>query len=324
MIDLLSIQPNAISRNLKGYIVQVYGAPKVGKTTLATKFPKSLLIATEKGYNALAGVKAVDAPSWITIKQIVQELAKDEVKQMYETIVLDTADLAYEFAEDFVCSQEGVTSINKIPFGAGYSKVEKEFDKTLRKIVQLGYGLVLISHAEEKSEKDEQGDEYTMIQPTLSKRGKKVVNRMCDIIGYARQVKDSEGVQKVMLFLRGTDRFLAGSRFKYIKEYIELSYDNLVNALHDAIEEEEKHNKGSVTNEVRTIAIQEIEYKIAEQKLRFMDVVEELLETGKADQSVINKIIQKYLGMDGTVSSAGESQSALVAAVCDELQALLN
>ena len=33
-IDLLSIQPHKISRDLSGYITYVYGAPKVGKTTL--------------------------------------------------------------------------------------------------------------------------------------------------------------------------------------------------------------------------------------------------------------------------------------------------
>lgn len=35
-MDLLNIKPNKVSRDLSGYITYIYGAPKVGKTTLAT------------------------------------------------------------------------------------------------------------------------------------------------------------------------------------------------------------------------------------------------------------------------------------------------
>lgn len=35
-MDLLSLQPNKVSRDLSGYITYIYGAPKTGKTTLAS------------------------------------------------------------------------------------------------------------------------------------------------------------------------------------------------------------------------------------------------------------------------------------------------
>ena len=50
-INLLNIQPHKVSRDLSGYITFIYGAPKTGKTTLATQMPGSLLLAFEKGYN---------------------------------------------------------------------------------------------------------------------------------------------------------------------------------------------------------------------------------------------------------------------------------
>lgn len=49
-MDLLSIKPNVVSRDLSGYIIFLYGSPKSGKTTAAVQSPKSLLIATEIGY----------------------------------------------------------------------------------------------------------------------------------------------------------------------------------------------------------------------------------------------------------------------------------
>ena len=48
-INLLSLQPHKVSRDLSGYITFVYGRPKTGKTTLASQAEKALLLATEKG-----------------------------------------------------------------------------------------------------------------------------------------------------------------------------------------------------------------------------------------------------------------------------------
>lgn len=57
-MSLLDIKPHEVSRDLRGYSVFFYGSPKSGKTTIASKFPRALLLAFEKGYNALPGVYA--------------------------------------------------------------------------------------------------------------------------------------------------------------------------------------------------------------------------------------------------------------------------
>ena len=63
-IDLLALQPNKVSRDLSGYITYIYGAPKTGKTTLATQMDKCLLLAFEPGYRTLPGVMAQDITTW--------------------------------------------------------------------------------------------------------------------------------------------------------------------------------------------------------------------------------------------------------------------
>jgi len=42
----------------------------------------------------LPGVIAQDVTSWGEMKQIYRELKKDEVKQVYKTIIIDTVDIA--------------------------------------------------------------------------------------------------------------------------------------------------------------------------------------------------------------------------------------
>ena len=74
----------------------------------------------------------------------------------------------------------------------GYGLVGAEFDEGIRKILQMDYGLVLISHSTEKTFKNEKGEEYTQICPTLDKRGRLICERTCDIIGYSTPIQTEE------------------------------------------------------------------------------------------------------------------------------------
>ena len=82
------------------------------------------------------------------------------------------------------------------------------------------------------------------IVPTLDKRATNIVSRMADIIGYSRAVQDEEGKNSTKLFIRGTARFMAGSRFKYTPDYIDFSYKNLVDAIAEAIDKQ-SHEDGA-------------------------------------------------------------------------------
>lgn len=157
---------------------------------------------------------------------------------MFETIIVDTVDIAYDYCTKYVCVNNNADTVSDIPYGKGYSLIAQEFDEALRAIVQMGYGLVLISHSADKTFTDEQGQQYNKIVPTLDKRANNVCSRLCDIIGYSRSVEGTDGEDHTYLFMRGTTRFEAGSRFKYTPNYIEFSYKNLVNAIGEAIDKQ--------------------------------------------------------------------------------------
>lgn len=237
-LNLLDIAPHQVSRDMRGYSVFFYGEPKSGKTTIASRFPNHLILAFEKGYSAIPGAMAQPVNSWGEFKKLLRQLKDPQVKEKFETIIVDTVDIAWDYVEKYICANNNVDALTDVPWGKGFKFAAKEFDESLRMIVQLGYGLVLISHAEDKSFTDESGKEYNQIVPTLDKRPRNIVSRLCDIIGYARSVQDEAGNLSTKLFLRGTPRFMAGSRFKYIPDFIEFSYDNLVGAIGDAIDRE--------------------------------------------------------------------------------------
>lgn len=63
-INLLDLKPRAVSRDLSGYITFIYGPAKSGKTTFGSKMPGALLLAFERGYNAIPGIIAQDITTW--------------------------------------------------------------------------------------------------------------------------------------------------------------------------------------------------------------------------------------------------------------------
>lgn len=89
-MSLLDIKPHQVSRDLRGYSVFFYGAPKTGKTTTACKFPNALLFAFERGYNAIAGVMAQPINTWTEFKKFMSELKDPQVQARFETIIIDT------------------------------------------------------------------------------------------------------------------------------------------------------------------------------------------------------------------------------------------
>lgn len=323
---LTAIKPHQVSRNLKGYSVMFYGTPKSGKTTTACKFPNHLLLAFEKGYSTIPGAMALPINSWTEFRSAIVDLKDEETKQMYDTVIMDTADIAYMYCEKYICNREGKATIGDIPYGAGYGMVETEFDDCLRKIIQLGYGLVLISHSTDRTEKDTDGTEYLKMMPTLDKRGRKVCERTCDIIGLSQPVKNAQGEIETRLFLRETPRFVAGSRFKYMPDSIVFTYDNLVNAIAEAVDLEAKeHGNQFVTDKfVNLHAENAIETTADYEALmaEFQQLVGKAMEKSQSNRARITSIVNEYLGFGKKVSECTEVNTPQLLLIVAELRKL--
>ena len=335
-INLLDITPHQVSRDLRGYSVFFYGDPKSGKTTIATKFPRHLLLAFEKGYNAIPGAMAQPINTWGEFRKVLRQLKDEKVKEKFETIIIDTADIAYDYCEKYICANAkrsdggvGVDAIADIPFGKGYGFVGKEFDECLRSIVQMGYGLVLISHAADKTFKDEAGNEYNQIVPTLDKRARNIVSRLCDIIGYSRAVMENDQLV-TKLFIRGTPRYMAGSRFKYTPDYIDFTYEALVKAIGDAIDEQMKTDGKEYFTDARNnlhTAVEELDFDTLIET--FNNLVNGLIEKEDEEkfatywQPRIVQITEKYLGKGQKVSNCSREQTEALDLIVSELKDLV-
>ena len=322
-INLLAIQPHKVSRDLSGYITYIYGAAKVGKTTLCSKFPKTLIIAFERGYNALPGVMVQDVTRWSEFKEVIRELKKPEVKETFQTIVIDTVDVAGSLCEKYICNQLGIDNIGDGGWSNnGWSKYKKELEDCFRTITQLGYALVCISHDKDKVFKRKDGSEYNQTVPTAQNSLNNIVRDMADLYLYAAIDEQTKQRKLIIRSLDGTVD--CGSRFKYMVNEVPLDYDALINALNDAIDKEAKENDNKFVTEERTQPIVEEEpYDYYSLMNEFNELVQKLMTENQTNAMKITAIVDKYLGKGKKVSDSTPSQVDLIHLIVEEIKSEL-
>lgn len=321
-INLLELTPHKVSRDLSGYLTFVYGPAKCGKTTFGSKMPGALLLAFERGYNALPGVIAQDITTWGEMKQVMRELKKPEVKERFKSIIVDTADIAADLCQKYICSQLGIENIGDGGWTTnGWAKYKKEFEDVFRSLAQLGYAVVFISHDKEKTITPQNAKEYQQIGSSMQSSALSIIENMCDIIGYAHP-KVTESGSRMVLTLRSPDNSVrCGCRFKYIEPEIDFTYDALTKALNDAIDKEANEtNNQYVTTERQSAPILK-EYDFDALMGEFKEIVGGLMERDSAtNMPKITQIIDKYLGKGKKISEATRDQAELVYLIVNEIK----
>lgn len=100
-----------------------------------------------------------------------------------------------------------------------------------------GYGIIFISHAQEKTILDG-NSEYTRIVPACPSVAAGIINKLVDFIIYIgieyEDPDDTTGVR--YMYFKGNKYIQAGSRFKYIPTKTKFGYHELVEAVNEAID----------------------------------------------------------------------------------------
>ena len=264
---------------------------------------------------------AVDITKWSDFKQYLKQLEKAEVREKFDTITIDTVGIAWEACEQFICQQHGVQKISDIAWGAGYTACKREFEGSLRRITQLGYGLVIIAHVSKRTEKNANGDEIEIIGPAIPNRAYEIVNQLVDIIGYIDITWDAEGNSERWLYTRKTPTVMAGSRFRYLSPKIKFGYSELADSIAEAIEKSQKLDGAIVIDK---------EEKVVEEKLNFYDIRGEaqelwktLLDKDPENRNIILKKVEMIFGRQMKLSEITEDQVDLFYLVLLELREMM-
>jgi len=303
---------------------------KTGKSTFGSQLPRSLFLNFEQGTNALAGIRSVPILRWGDFKKVLSQLRKPQAREMYDSIVVDTASIAWQLCEKYVCQREGVDSIRDIPWGQGWGMLRNEFSECWREITLLGFGILFIAHSKDKPTemRDEDGNEITAVAPDLPNQCYTIINSIVDIIGYLQVQMNNDGTSERFLYTRSTPTVFAGSRYQYLAPKIKFGYKELVDAIGDAIDKAVELDGAEVTDhtEIAQIKARPFQEVINDAKEVWMAYLDAATTEEEKEQhlNVMKDVIRRIFGSeDFKLSAAVPSQSDLVELFVDEMRELL-
>jgi hypothetical protein len=186
-----------------------YGEEKVGKTSLAAQFPDPLFLMFEPG------------GKWLRIKRLPEDgqfekfeefiLVVDEIlkSSMFKNVIIDTADLAYELSEDYICEENGEDFINdgKLAFGKGGTKACQAFKKQILRLTSTGRGVIFVSHTKQQQFVRGTGVTYDKIIPTAADKVKRFLKGFVDITAFCGYFGDDR-----YIVIQGDQSLDAGHR----------------------------------------------------------------------------------------------------------------
>lgn len=181
--------------------IWIYGAPFSGKTTLADQAPTPLNLNTDGNVKFVSMPRIyikdeVKVEGRMTKRTFAWDIFKDAINELekgsdFETIVVDLLEDEYEYCRLYMYDKLGITHESDDSFRA-WDKVRMEYLKTLKKLLNLDYNIILISH--EDTTKDitkKSGDKITSIRPNIQEKMANKIAGMVDIV--ARVVVNDDG-----------------------------------------------------------------------------------------------------------------------------------
>ena len=222
--------------------IWIYGAPFSGKTTLADQAPTPLNLNTDGNvkYVSMARLPIKDEVkvdgritkrtfAWEILKNAIDELEKGSE---FETIVIDLLEDTYDYCRVFMCDKNGWEHESDDSFKA-YDIVRSEFLRTIKRLLNLPYNIILISH--EDTSRDitkKSNDKITRIAPNLAEKIANKVAGMVDIV--ARTVVEDDGTRT--LNFKSNEVVFGGGRLQGINvTKCELNWKALCKVYDEAI-----------------------------------------------------------------------------------------
>lgn len=218
-MSLLPTKATKPKTNFEEYTTLIYGAPKTGKSTLASQFEKPLFLATEAGLNALE-TYSIEIDTWEKFCVACAEITAGG--HGFKTIVIDTVDNLFNMCSSYVCKRNNIQHESDLSYGKGWKLVKDEFMRAIIKLSLLPYGLVMISHAELVEIKTRTSTLSKWV-PTMSKQAREKILPMCDFIFFVVIEGTDEGEQR-FIRTKACENWEAGDRTGRLPERIELNY----------------------------------------------------------------------------------------------------
>ena len=162
--------------------------------------------------------------------------------------------------------------------------------------------------------------------PDLTSSAYTIINSIVDLIGYIAIEYDETGKGERWLYTRQTPTIFAGSRYQYLAPKIKFGYQELVDAIGDAIDQAVERDGAQVTDHT---VVNTVTRPFAEVMEDARNVWNNFLENATTDEEkeqhlrIMKDIIRRIFGTeDFKLSSAVMSQQNLIELFIYEMQNL--
>lgn len=255
-IDLLSLEESGVSYGIEGLKILIYGGNTLGKTPQSMRFPKPLLLMGEAGGTAIKGhkVSIKQKKDFVDIvKQLTDEKTMEQMKEKFQTIVIDTATDIIEIYAQSVAREYGVKDVSEMNANKdmpnGYALYRNAFKNDVNKLCSCGYTVIFIMHEELVEVKEQQvvngkikavGNGVFKIVPKGSnsvKDSARFIKDMCDFRFYVKGNGVDEKTGKTIMstaYAHETAEYYAGSRFDIEPIINPFTAENLIEAMKKA------------------------------------------------------------------------------------------
>lgn len=230
----------------------IFSQPKVGKTTLVSKLPNTLIIDTESGskfidgyiYDLLEEQRKTGKEPYILLKELsnkIIEANNKENKTIYDFIVIDTVTGLEYIARKLATklykqtlqgkSFTGTDVTMELPQGAGYMWLREAFQQLYKLFDGISkHGLILTGHFKQSSiNKD--GKDLSAKDIALTGKLKEIISADMDAVGFMFRNKSTN--QNILSFKTNEQDLITGARPLHLrgKEFVisELTDDGTLN-----------------------------------------------------------------------------------------------
>lgn len=234
-----------VKRNINDKInVLIYGKSGTGKTYFTGKLPNSII------YNTDGNISEIDTPNyehdrtWKSFGKFVDLIYSG--KHTYEWIICDLGEDIHSFSRIEMQKEQGVSHESDLGYGKGWDVAKALFFKTMGKLLNSKYKIIVLCHEKEVTTKNRVGIESTSYQPNLQAS---IIPKMMGFLGLCVRVlttsiEDEKGNIKTerIMHLRPQSNEVGINRFesKIKADVIKLDTEEFLKAINLEATEEVK------------------------------------------------------------------------------------
>ncbi|NBW15639.1 MAG: ATP-binding protein [Caulobacteraceae bacterium] len=218
--------------------IVLWGAPGIGKSTFASKFPRPIFIDCEDGIRAIDGNSFGVCTRFSDVAEQLKYLVDNP--GLCDTVIIDSVSEVERFIADGLCQANNWKDLTTPGFGNGFEALRGAFLKLLAMLQQVnnaGYTVVVLAREAMTSVADaDVGKDYVQMGPAMHKKCVEPLTGWADFVLAVRrpvilgaqakgagQKQFAAAIQDAVIYTTTTAGHIAKARFP-MPAQLEFSY----------------------------------------------------------------------------------------------------